>query len=111
MSDILSFQGVDAFYDQAHILHDMTFNVPERGSVAIIGRNGVGKTTTVKTLLGMTRISRGRIAVAGQPMNHIRPYSAARLGISVVIQGRGIFPNLTVRENLLLGAAANRAGP
>jgi len=79
--------------------------------VAILGRNGVGKTTVVNTLLGIAALKRGSVALAGRKENPIRHFTAARAGISVVLQGRRIIANLSVRENLMLGAAARRKGP
>ena len=76
-----------------------------------MGRNGVGKTTVVNTLLGMTRLSLGRIELRGRTRTELRGYTAAQHGVAVVLQGRGILPNLTVEENLLLGAATRRRGP
>jgi branched-chain amino acid transport system ATP-binding protein len=76
-----------------------------------MGRNGVGKTTVVNTLCGVTRVAQGRIEVRGRPLSHLRGYTAAQNGIAIVLQGRGIIPNLTVEENLLLGAATGRQGP
>lgn len=111
MTSILRFSGVDACYGRAHILHGVTFNVPFGGSVAILGRNGVGKSTVVNTLLGIAHLTGGRIDVFDRPLKRIRPYMAARSGLAVVVQGRGILPNLTVRENLLLGSATGRTGP
>ena len=110
MRSLLRFDSVDACYDRAHILHGVSFNVPPGASVAILGRNGVGKTTVVNTLLGIARLTGGRIDVFDRPFRQIRHYTAARSGIAVVVQGRGIFPNLTVRENLLLSSVTGRTG-
>lgn len=110
MTSLLRFDRVDACYDRAHILRSVSFSVPAGASVAILGRNGVGKTTVVNTLLGIARLTGGRIDVSDRPLERIRHYTAARSGIAVVVQGRGILPNLTVRENLLLGSTTGRTG-
>jgi branched-chain amino acid transport system ATP-binding protein len=107
---VLAFEGVDAFYGAAHILHGLSFQVGAGESVAILGRNGVGKTTIVNTLLGIARHGGGAIGFQGRSCDRPRPYQAARAGIGVAMQGRRLFPNLTVRENLTLGAASRRAG-
>lgn len=111
MSAILQFDGVDAFYGNAHVLHGVSFSVSAGESFAILGRNGVGKTTVINTFLGIARHDRGSVAFHGVRQPAIRYYHAARSGIAVVMQGRCIFSNLNVRENLLLGAASARLGP
>ena len=104
MSEMLGFSKVVAGYGDARILHDVDLAISEGERVAILGRNGVGKTTVVNTFLGVARI-------AGKPQSNIRHFTAARLGIAVVPQGRRIIPNLTVRENLILGGAVGRPRP
>jgi branched-chain amino acid transport system ATP-binding protein len=110
-SAILTFDDVYAGYGEAGILHGIGFRIAAGERVALLGRNGVGKTTVVNTLLGIARLTRGAITVAGRALAPPRHFDAARLGVAVVLQGRCILPNLTVRENLLLGAAAGRKGP
>jgi branched-chain amino acid transport system ATP-binding protein len=102
--------GVEAGYGGARILHGLTIKVDPGESVAILGRNGVGKTTCVKTFLGVTKLFSGEVALGGRPLKTIRHFDAARAGISVVLQGRGILPNLSVQENLVLGSAVRRKG-
>jgi branched-chain amino acid transport system ATP-binding protein len=111
MSCLLRYDAVDAGYGRAQILHGVSLEVHKGRAVAVLGRNGVGKTTLVNTLLGLARLTRGKISIGDKPVNRPRPYTAARAGIAVVIQGRGILPNLTVGENLMLGAATRRPGP
>jgi branched-chain amino acid transport system ATP-binding protein len=108
---LLSFHNVHALYGQARILNGVSFDIGAGERVALVGRNGVGKTTVVNTLCGVTRIERGHVAIRGKTMRDLRRYTAAQNGISVVLQGRGIIANLTVEENLLLGAATGRRGP
>ncbi|MBL1375850.1 ABC transporter ATP-binding protein [Zobellella iuensis] len=111
MSELLSFKGVNAGYGAAHVLHDMNLSVRQGEKVALIGRNGVGKTTVVNTLLGLASLRSGDIRLGQRQPRRLRPYMAANNGIMVVPQGRRIVPNLTVEENLMLGAAVGRAGP
>ncbi|ABM59816.1 ABC transporter related [Verminephrobacter eiseniae EF01-2] len=109
-SALLTLTGVDAFYGSAHILHGLSLAVQPGERVALIGRNGVGKTTVVNTILGLARMKSGQLHLGGQPIARPRPHIAARHGTAVVPQGRRIVANLTVEENLRLGAAAGRKG-
>ena len=109
-ASLLRFDDVVAGYGGARVLHCVRLEVGERERVAVLGRNGVGKTTIVNTFLGIARRMEGTVAMAGRAVTHLRHFSAARCGIAVVPQGRGIIPNLTVRENLILGSAAGRTG-
>ena len=108
---LLSFENVNACYGAAHILHDLDLRVEAGERVALIGRNGVGKTTLVNTLLGVAALRGGTLRVGGQVLRRPRAYDAARRGIAVVPQGRCIVANLSVEENLRLGAATQRPGP
>jgi branched-chain amino acid transport system ATP-binding protein len=108
---LLAFRDVHALYGQARILNGVTFDVAAGERVALVGRNGVGKTTIVNTLCGATRIAQGDIALRGRTVSDLRGYTAAQNGIAIVLQGRGILPNLTVEENLRLGTATGRSGP
>jgi len=107
---LLAFQDVHALYGRARILNGVTFAVDAGERVALMGRNGVGKTTVVNTLCGATRIAQGAIEIRGRALTQVRGYTAAQNGIAIVLQGRGIVPHLTVEENLLLGAATARPG-
>ena len=112
MSDIpLQLDAVDAGYGSAHILHRLDLQVREGERVALIGRNGVGKTTVVNTILGLATLRGGTVALAGKSIARPRPYVATQMGTVVVPQGRRIVANLTVEENLQLGAAVARKGP
>lgn len=108
---LLAFHEVHALYGHARILNGVTFAVSAGERVALMGRNGVGKTTVVNTLCGITRVAQGHVEVRGRPLTHLRGHTAAQNGIAIVLQGRGIIPHLTVEENLLLGAATGRQGP
>jgi ABC-type branched-subunit amino acid transport system ATPase component len=111
MTPLLQLEQVDAFYGAAHILHGLTLQVNAGESVALIGRNGVGKTTVVNTILGLASLRGGQIRIGGELIAKPRTYMAAQRGVAVVPQGRCIVANLTVEENLLLGAAVGRKGP
>lgn len=111
MSTLLSLAGIEAYYGAAHILHDLSLQISAGERVALIGRNGVGKTTVVNTILGLAQKKQGRIHFGAKEVSQPRIYVAAQHGISVVPQGRRIVENLTVEENLLLGAAVGRKGP
>ena len=111
MSTLLDLKNINAFYGSAHILHGLSLHVNAGERVALIGRNGVGKTTVVNTILGLAQMKGGHLKLAGEAIERPRPYIAAQHGIVVVPQGRRIVANLTVEENLLLGAATGRKGP
>jgi len=107
---LLSLENVNAFYGAAHILHNLNLQVQQGEKIALIGRNGVGKTTIVNTILGVAQLRSGSLHVGGRHFPKPRAYMAAQCGVAVVPQGRCIVPNLTVEENLLLGAATGRKG-
>jgi len=108
---LLELENVNAFYGSAHILHDMNLRVSAGEKVALIGRNGVGKTTVVNTILGLAQLRGGTLTVCGKRLHKPRIYVAAQCGVAVVPQGRCIVPNLTVEQNLLLGAATVNKRP
>jgi branched-chain amino acid transport system ATP-binding protein len=100
VADLLEIAGVFAGYGPTTVLEDMTLAVPERGTLAILGRNGVGKTTLLATIMGHTRMTRGSIRVAGEDIARLPVYLRAQRGLGYVPQEREIFPSLTVEENL-----------
>jgi len=108
---LLKLDRVNAFYGRAQVLHDLSLSVDRGERVAILGRNGVGKTTIVNTCLGLARLVSGSLQMNGKTFKRPRHFNAARSGVAVVPQGRRIIPTLTVRENLALGAAVDRQGP
>lgn len=111
MTPLLRMDNVDAFYGAAHILHGFSLTVLAGDRVALIGRNGVGKSTVLNTILGLATMRSGRLVLGQREIAHPRAYMAAQNGIAVVPQGRRIVANLTVEENLILGSAVGRKGP
>jgi len=107
---LLCIHEVDAFYDSAQILEAVSLQIDRGEKVAVLGRNGVGKTTLINTLLGVARVGAGSIEMQGKTFHKIKTFDAVRHGIAVVPQGRRIIPTLTVKENLMMGAASGRTG-
>jgi len=107
---MLQVAGVNVYYGESHILRDVDLSVPVGQMVCLIGRNGVGKTTLLKTIMGLLKPRTGTITLSGEPITDKSPDKRARLGIGYVPQGREIIPRLTVKENLLLGLEARRHG-
>ncbi|HYB54548.1 MAG TPA: ABC transporter ATP-binding protein [Alphaproteobacteria bacterium] len=107
---LLELRAVDAYYGHAKVLHGVSIGISAAERVAILGRNGAGKTTLVNSFLGIAEVGAGSILLNGHEARAIAHFDAARSGIAVVPQGRRILPNLTVEENLLLGAAVRRGG-
>ena len=105
---LLSLQGLRAGYGDAMVLHDVSLELPEHGSLAILGRNGVGKTTLLLTIMGYTQMRGGRITWRGQDITRLPPYRRATNGIGWVAQEREIFPSLTVEENLTVASRPGR---
>jgi len=103
---LLTLEGVSAAYGQSRVLWDVDLAVPEAGTLALIGRNGVGKTTLLKCLVGIQKIIAGTLGFNGATMTNASAYRRARAGIGYVPQGRHVFPHLTVAENLTTGLAA-----
>jgi urea transport system ATP-binding protein len=106
----ISLAGVDAFYARSHILHDVSLGLPEAKLTAILGRNGVGKTALLKTLMGMLDRMTGSIRLGSREIGSEPTHQRARAGIAYVPQGRQIIPDFTIRENILMGAFARRDG-
>src|SRR4051795_7871544 len=97
---LLEIDGIETCYGLSQVLFGLTLSVKSGEMVALMGRNGMGKTTTIRSILGMTRARAGAIRFAGQEVRALPSYKIAKLGIGLVPEGRQIFPNLTVRENL-----------
>ncbi len=107
---LLETRGLNTFYGESHILRDIDLSINHGEMVCLIGRNGVGKTTFLKSLIGLLESKSGQILFEGNPINRERPHQRARSGIGYVPQGREIIPYLTVEENLLLGMEALPGG-
>jgi branched-chain amino acid transport system ATP-binding protein len=105
---LLEARELHAYYGASHVLHGVDFRVDRGETVGLMGRNGMGKSTLIRTMLGLVRPRHGEVWVCGTPMTGAAPHLIARQGIAYVPEGRGIFPNLSVRENLVMAA---RAGP
>ena len=108
MSDALHLSGVRAGYGETVVLEDVDFGIPERGSLAVLGRNGVGKTTLLATVMGHTTFHSGSIEYQGKAISRLPVYTRSKLGIALVPQAREIFPSLTVEENLVVAERAGR---
>lgn len=100
---LLSIEDLRAGYGESRVLRDVSLDIALGHAVCLIGRNGVGKTTLIKSIMGLVKVRSGRISLAGQDISTKRPEERARLGLGYVPQGRGIFPHLSVFENLLMG--------
>ncbi|WP_342052671.1 MULTISPECIES: ABC transporter ATP-binding protein [unclassified Cupriavidus] len=109
-ADIIAATGIHAWYGSSHVLRGIDFRVRAGETVGLLGRNGMGKSTLLRTLLGHVRQREGTIRVAGRDLSRGQPHEVARLGIAYVPEGRGIFPNLSVRENLIMAARAGTGG-
>jgi branched-chain amino acid transport system ATP-binding protein len=107
---MLSISDLNTYYGEAHILRGASLELPAGTALGLLGRNGMGKTTLIRTLMGYVRPASGRIAWDGKDVTGWMPERMARLGIGYVPEGRGIFPNLSVRENLLMSARAGVDG-
>jgi branched-chain amino acid transport system ATP-binding protein len=101
-SDALSLTNVHAFYGESHILHGISFSLQPGSVLALLGRNGAGKTTCISTIIGFLAPREGEIRLFGESIEGFSPERISHLGIGLVPQGRRIFPSLTVRENLLV---------
>lgn len=109
-STVLQVRGLNVYYGESHILRDVDLTVKSGQMVCLIGRNGVGKTTLLKTVMGLLRQRMGEVELAGREVSGLPPHGRARGGIGYVPQGREIIAQLTVRENLLLGLEALPGG-
>jgi branched-chain amino acid transport system ATP-binding protein len=106
---MLTVERIETFYGKSQALFGVSLSVGEGEVVTLLGRNGMGKSTTVRSIMGLSPVRTGRISFAGREIHRLPSHAVARLGIGLIPEGRQIFPNLTVRENLL-ATAANRRG-
>ena len=105
---MLAVKDLNQYYGGSHILRNVAFDVPSGACTTLLGRNGVGKTTVLRCLMGLLPIRSGEIAFDGTSIKSMPPYARAALGIGYVPQGRDIFPRLTVQENLQMGLATKK---
>lgn len=101
---ILNAQGIHAWYGSSHILHGIDLQIARGETIGLLGRNGMGKSTLIRSILGHVSQRDGRVYLFGQEVSKCRPHEIARLGVAYVPEGRGVFPNLSVRENLIMAA-------
>jgi branched-chain amino acid transport system ATP-binding protein len=107
---IVDASDVHAWYGSSHVLHGVDVRIGRGETLGLLGRNGMGKSTLIRTLLGHVRQRSGRIRLFGQDASNAQPHVVARLGVAYVPEGRGVFANLSVRENLVMAARRGRDG-
>ncbi|MFZ2296577.1 MAG: ABC transporter ATP-binding protein [Polaromonas sp.] len=107
---LINAQKINTYYGASHILRDLSFTVARGETIGLMGRNGMGKSTLLKSIMGLVKPRSGSVEIAGQPMMGRAPYEIARLGMAYVPEGRGIFGNLSVVENLKMAARAGTRG-
>jgi branched-chain amino acid transport system ATP-binding protein len=107
---LLEARAIHAWYGSSHVLHGVDLDVERGESVGLLGRNGMGKTTLIRTLLGHVRERDGYLLIRGNAMSRAAPHEVARMGVAYVPEGRGVFPNLTARENLVMAARSGVEG-
>ncbi len=110
MDTLLDARDLHAWYGSSHVLHGVDLRIAQGQTVGLLGRNGMGKSTLIRTLMGHVRQRDGQIQMFGRDMSRARPHEVSRLGVAYVPEGRGVFPNLTVRENLIMAARRGRDG-
>ena len=103
-TDALTISGLNAFYGESHVLHDLSFSVKKGRVLGLLGRNGAGKTTCISAIMGLVKASATRIDLFGQSISGLSPEAISLKGIGLVPQGRRVFPSLTVYENLTVAA-------
>lgn len=107
---LIQASGLNTHYGASHILRGIDFTVDQGQTIGLMGRNGMGKTTLLKSIMGIVKPSGGSVQIKGKTMTGATPYEVARLGIAYVPEGRGIFGNLSVKENLVMAARAGTQG-
>jgi branched-chain amino acid transport system ATP-binding protein len=105
---MLTITDLQTGYGKKHVLHGVTLRVDEGEVVSLLGRNGMGKTTSLRTIMGLNEAWSGNISFKGSDITNARPHTISQLGLGYVPEGRGIFPNLTVRENLQMSSRPGR---
>jgi branched-chain amino acid transport system ATP-binding protein len=107
---LIGAQDINTYYGASHVLRGIDFHVKRGETIGLMGRNGMGKSTLLKSIMGLVKPRSGSVAINGRPMTGAPPYEIARLGIAYVPEGRGIFGNLSVVENLKMAARAGTQG-
>jgi branched-chain amino acid transport system ATP-binding protein len=107
---VLELVDIHTYYGESHVLQGVSLKVEKGSVVVLLGRNGMGKTTTVHSIIGFTPPRQGKVIFKGQDISHLQPHKIPQLGIALVPQGRRIFPSLTVKENLIMAARGGRNG-
>ena len=107
---LINASGLNTYYGESHILHDLSFELKAGETIGLMGRNGMGKSTLLKSLLGIVLPRSGEVLMRGQSVRHLPTHLIARLGVAYVPEGRGIFGNLSVRENLIMSARPGLQG-
>jgi branched-chain amino acid transport system ATP-binding protein len=107
---LLHAQDLHAWYGSSHVLHGIELRIERGQTLGLLGRNGMGKSTLIRTVLGHVAQREGQIHLFGQDCSRAKPHEMARLGVGYVPEGRGVFPNLTVRENLVMAARRGQDG-
>lgn len=110
MQPLINAQNLQTYYGASHILRGVNFTVARGETIGLMGRNGMGKSTLLKSIMGLVKPRGGSVEIAGRVMTGCAPYEAARLGVAYVPEGRGIFGNLSVTENLKMAARAGTRG-
>jgi branched-chain amino acid transport system ATP-binding protein len=110
VTDALAIAGIDTYYGDSHVLHDVSFSLQPGRLLGLLGRNGAGKTTCMSTIMGFLAPRRGEISLYGEAVAGLAPDVIARKGICLVPQGRRMFRTLTVRENLMVAAQSRKNG-
>ena len=107
---LLDARDLHAWYGSSHVLHGVQLRIQRGQTVGLLGRNGMGKSTLIRALVGHVRQRDGQIQIFGRDMSRARPHEVSRVGVAYVPEGRGVFPNLSVRENLVMAARRGRDG-
>ncbi|NMK48567.1 ABC transporter ATP-binding protein [Achromobacter sp. Bel] len=104
MNALIEAGGLHVYYGASHVLRGVDVRIAPGESVGLVGRNGMGKTTLIRSLMGQVKSAQGQVRISGRDCTHAQPHAIARLGLAYVPEGHGIFPNLNVRENLQVAA-------
>ncbi len=110
MAEVLSIDAINSYYGKSHILFDVSFKVNEGETLCLMGRNGAGKSTTFKSIVGVVNPRQGRVTFKGRDITNLKTFKISRLGVGLVPEDRKIFGPLTVKENLTLGGCTGRPG-